>query len=84
MSSVEIEIEPEDKDPFRIPAEYGIKRRDTTSVCGDNNNGFVPDRRFKNLLENLLESGQHTVRALADGVEFDSATFTVTTDSRSR
>ena len=85
VSSVEIEIEPEDKDPFRIPAKYGIERRDTASVCGDNNNGFVPDPRFKNLLENLLESGQHTVRALADGVEFDSATFTVRPpDSQSR
>ena len=29
----------------------------------------------------LLDEGTHTVRAFADGVEFDSATFTVTTDS---
>ena len=28
---------------------------------------------------NLLGDGQHTIRALADGVEFDRATFTVTT-----
>ncbi len=28
---------------------------------------------------NLLSEGTHTVRAFADGVEFDSATFTVTT-----
>ena len=28
---------------------------------------------------NLLGEGTHTVRALTDGVEFDSATFTVTT-----
>jgi hypothetical protein len=28
---------------------------------------------------NLLGAGQHTVRVLADGVEFDSATFEVNT-----
>lgn len=33
---------------------------------------------------NLLGDGTHTVRALADGVEFDRATFTVTTDHQSR
>ena len=70
LSSVEIEI----NDTTRIPATYGTERRDTTSVCGDSNNGFVLPFNW-----NLLGDGTHTVRAIADGVEFDSATFTVTT-----
>ena len=69
VSSVEIEI----NDTTRIPATYGTERRDTTSVCGDSNNGFVLPFNWS-----LLGEGTHTVRALADGVEFDSATFTVT------
>ena len=70
VSSVEIEID----DTTRIPATYEIERRDTTSVCGDSNNGFVLPFNW-----NLLDNGTHTVRAFADGVEFDSARFTVTT-----
>jgi len=70
LSSVEIEI----NDTTRIPATYGTERRDTTSVCGDSRNGFVLPFNW-----NLLGEGTHTVRAIADGVEFDSATFTVTT-----
>ena len=70
VSSVEIEI----NDTTRIPAAYGTERRDTTSVCGDSKNGFVLPYNW-----NLLGAGTHTVRAIADGVEFDSATFTVTT-----
>lgn len=72
VSSVEIEIESETEAPFRIPAAYGTERRDTTSVCGDSNNGFILPFNW-----NLLGEGTHTVRAFADGVEFDSATFTV-------
>ena len=70
VSNVEIEI----NDTIRIPATYGTERRDTTSVCGDSNNGFILPFNW-----NLLGDGTHTVRAIADGVEFDSATFTVTT-----
>ena len=79
VSAVEIEITEIDSDrTTRIPAMYGQDRRDTTSVCGDSKNGFVlPFGRG-------MRNGQHTVRALADGVEFDSATFTATTDSQSR
>ena len=69
VSSVEIEF----NNTTRISAEYEIKRRDTTSVCGDDKNGF--DLSFNNW--SLLGKGTHTVRALADGVEFDSARFTV-------
>lgn len=75
VSGVEIEI----NDTIRIPATYGAERRDTTSVCGDSKNGFVLPFNW-----NLLGDGTHTVRALADGIEFDSATFTVTTDHQSR
>ncbi len=74
VSSVEIEIKPESKDPFSILARYWEERRDTTSVCGDSKNGFVLPFNW-----NLLGEGTHTARAFADGVEFDSATFTVTT-----
>ena len=69
VSGVEIKID----DTIRLPAVYGTERRDTTSVCGDSKNGFVLPFNW-----NLLGEGTHTARAFADGVEFDSATFTVT------
>jgi phosphodiesterase/alkaline phosphatase D-like protein len=57
-----------------IQAAYGTLRGDTMAVCGDTNNGF-------GLLVNwnLLGDGTHTVRALADGVEFAQVTITVRT-----
>ena len=55
-------------------AGYGTRRTDTQGVCGDTNNGFGLLFNW-----NLLGDGTHTVRALADGVEFGSATVTVTT-----
>ena len=55
-------------------AGYGTRRTDTQGVCGDTNNGFGLLFNW-----NRLGDGTHTVRALADGVEFGSATFTVTT-----
>ena len=70
VSKVEIDI----NGTTRLPAAYGTERRNTTSVCGDSNNGFGLLWNW-----NLLGDGTHTVRALADGVEFDRATFTVTT-----
>lgn len=56
-----------------LQAAYGTSREDTRSVCGDANNGFGLLFNW-----NLLGKGTHTVRALADGVQFASATFTVT------
>ena len=55
-------------------AAYGTERLDTAEVCGDTDNGF-------GLLVNWnrFGDGEHTVRSLADGVEFGRATFTVTT-----
>ena len=70
VSRVEIDI----NGTIRLPAAYRTERRDTTGVCGDSDNGFGFLFNW-----NLLGDGTHTVRALADGVEFDSATFTVTT-----
>ncbi len=57
-----------------VDAAYGTIREDTLPVCGDTNNGFALLINF-----NRLGDGPHTVRALADGVEFGQAAFTVTT-----
>ena len=70
---VEIEI----NGGTRLTAAYGTSRGDTVGRCGDSNNGFALLFNW-----NLLGNGRHTVRALADGVEFDTATFTVTTLGR--
>ena len=67
---IEIEI----NGTTRLNAAYGTIRSDTTSVCGDSNNGFALLFNW-----NLLGDGVHTVRALADGQEFGRAAFTVTT-----
>ena len=72
----------EDYPPFPFPppfafvleAPYGTDREDTLDACGDRNNGFGVVFNW-----NRLGDGKHTVRALADGVEFGSATFSVTT-----
>ena len=71
VSRVEIDI---NNGMIRLPAASRTERRDTTSVCGDSNNGFGLLFNW-----NLLGDGTHTVRAFADGVEFDQARFTVTT-----
>ncbi len=58
----------------QIQAAYGTSREDTRSVCGKANTGFGLLFNW-----NLLGNGVHTVSALADGIQFASATFTVTT-----
>ena len=64
----------------RVAAAYGTDRADTAEtedgaeLCGDTDNGFGLLFNW-----NLLGDGVHTVQALADGVAFDQATFTVTT-----
>lgn len=55
-------------------AGYRTTREDTESICNDINNGFGLLFNW-----NRLGNGQHTVSALANGVEFGRATFTVTT-----
>ena len=57
-----------------VQAAYGTAREDTRSVCGDANNGFSLLFNW-----NLLGEGEHTVRALVDGVEFANTTVRVTT-----
>ena len=55
-------------------AAYGTSRGDTAGTCGDTDNGFGLLFNW-----NLLGDGAHTVQALADGVEFATATVIVTT-----
>ena len=55
-------------------SSYGTDREDTLDACGDRDNGFGLVFNW-----NRLGDGKHTVRALADGVEFGSATFRVAT-----
>ncbi|MEE4378161.1 MAG: hypothetical protein V2J55_11720, partial [Candidatus Competibacteraceae bacterium] len=69
-NQVEVSI---DGGPLRQTA-YGTKRGDTVSVCGDDNNGFGLTFNW-----NAIGDGVHNLRALADGVEFASVNFAVTT-----
>ncbi len=55
-------------------AAYGTLREDTQEMCGDTDNGFSFLWNWSN-----NGAGEHTVRALSDGVEFGTATVTVTT-----
>ena len=68
--TVELQID----DGLRRKIPYGGTRKDTVTVCGDDDNGFGYTFNW-----NALGSGSHRVRAFADGLEFGSATFTVTT-----
>ena len=53
-------------------AGYGTSRADTMDTCGDDNNGFSLLFNW-----NLLGDGMHTVRTLADGVEFGRSSVMV-------
>jgi hypothetical protein len=64
---IDIEI-----DGVSSQAAYGTTRNDTSSVCGDANNGFGSLFNW-----NLLSNGPHVVRALADGQEFAQVKITV-------
>lgn len=68
----QIEIVFDSRPPLR--AAYGTSRGDTTSICGDTDNGFGLLYNY-----NLLGPGTHTARAYADGALFATRTFTVTT-----
>ncbi len=57
-----------------VDAAYGTDRGDTQGICGDTDNGFGLLFNW-----NLLGDGTHTVRVLADGMEFATARVTVTT-----
>ena len=70
-----VEVELNGDSAHRLAAAYGTGRADTADACGNaGNNGFGLLFNW-----NLLGDGVHTVRVLADGVEFGRATFTVTT-----
>lgn len=60
-----------DSDPL-LRAGSGTTRPDTAQVCGKDATGFGLTFNWAR-----LAPGTHTVVALADGVEFDRATFTV-------
>ena len=70
----QIEIEFNNDPATRSQAGYGTLRADTQGQCGDTNNGFGLLFNW-----NLLGDGVHTVRALADGMEFATVTVTVAT-----
>ena len=69
--AAEITVVIDDGQPFA--ALYGASRGDTAGVCqNDGNNGWAVAYNW-----NLLARGAHTIRALADGVEFARVTFSV-------
>ena len=65
-------LEIEFEDGSRSVAAYGTARADTENACGDTDNGFGLLYNF-----NLLGSGEHTIKALADGDVFRETTFNV-------
>ena len=69
-STVEVEID----GGARLKAAYGTRRADTEAVCGTANTGYGLTYNW-----NLLGDGVHTLRVLADGVEFDRVSFNVST-----
>ncbi len=71
---IDVVFNPGTENEATFQAAYGTDRGDTQGHCNDINNGFGLLFNW-----NLLDDGQHTVSAQADGVEFGSATFTVTT-----
>ncbi len=60
-------------DSLTLQAAYGTSRGDTQASCGKTNTGFGLTMNW-----NLFNSGLHTVRALVNGQQFGSASFTVT------
>ena len=69
-NTVEVQID----SGARERVAYGTTREDTAAVCGDTNNGFGYTVNW-----NRIGNGNHTLRAFADGAQFASATFNVTT-----
>ena len=60
-------------DRLTLQVAYGTSREDTRASCGKTDTGFGLTINW-----NLLGNGPHRVRALADGQQFGSASFTVT------
>ena len=57
-----------------IPAAYGTERKDTESVCGDIDNGFVFLLNYSG-----MGDGWHRITVYANGESFGSAAFSVAT-----
>ncbi|HRC73232.1 MAG TPA: fibronectin type III domain-containing protein [Candidatus Competibacter sp.] len=72
-STVEVEIDGGE----RLRAGYGTARPDTAAACGNANTGYALAFNW-----NSLGDGVHTLRALADGVEFANISFSVATLGR--
>ena len=68
-NKVEVQID----NGARQQIAYGTTRKDTASVCGDDNNGFGYTFNW-----NALTPGDHRLKVFADNKEFGSATFTTT------
>lgn len=66
-----VEVQIDDGEPWLTA--YGTRREDTVAVCGDQDNGFGLTLNW-----NRFDSGEHVLRAFADGMEFASVIFTVT------
>ncbi len=69
-TATRIELQIDSDAPLR--AGQGTTRPDTAQVCSNSNSGFGLTFNWAR-----LTPGTHIIRALADGVEFDRATFTV-------
>jgi hypothetical protein len=69
-TSVTIEID----GTTELNTAFGIDRNDTIEVCGDSDNGFALPINFS-----LLGSGEHSLRVLANGLEFARTSFSVVT-----
>ena len=67
-----VDIEIDGGEP--LLAAYGTRRTDTATVCGDTDNGYGLTFNW-----NALGDGPHKLRAFADGVEFGTVVFHVTT-----
>ena len=70
--AAEVTIGIDELPPLR--ASYKTSRSDTQVACGDVDNGFGLTFNW-----NLVENGEHRLRAFADGVQFADVTFTVAT-----
>lgn len=58
-----------------IPVPSGVRRKDTSGICGnDGRNGYITQINF-----NLLGAGPHQASIRQNGVQFASGTFTVAT-----
>lgn len=55
-----------------IPVSYGTSRRDTLSICGDEDNAYALQWNF-----GLLSEGPHTLELRDDGEVFASRSFSV-------